>query len=120
MLTDGSEALDGDASAVERHAKFGRCDFTGHGDAETRGADLVEWDAADRAGQAHGAPDLVLDPGHTLLVGAHVGTRDVLGEAADCMGERSDQLLLLFRAGGRVGADPRLSAAVRQTGRGVL
>ena len=46
------------------------------GQAESGCADLVERDAADLARQSDRAADLVLDPGHGRLVGAHVRARE--------------------------------------------
>ena len=55
--------------------------------------ELVERDAAECARQPDGAPDLVADPGHALLVGAHVGAEDVVLAIAQCARHRANELL---------------------------
>jgi len=58
-------------------------------------ADHIERDAAQRFREAHGATDLVVDPGHAFLVGSHVRTEDVILVMRECAGERTDQPFLL-------------------------
>jgi hypothetical protein len=67
-----------------------------------------------------GAADLVLDPGHAFLVGAHVGAEDVAGLAGQRRGEGAQQALLVCLGHLRVAEDHRLAAAVAEPRRRVL
>ncbi len=115
-----AEALDHHASPVEGDPDVGRGDLRRVPQAEARRAELVEGNPADLAGQAHGAADLVLHPGHAALVGAHVGPEDVVALAAQGVGESAHQLLLALARGGGIAVEHRLPAAVGESGRGVL
>jgi len=54
----------------------------------TRRTDFIEWNSTDLGRQADGAPDLVFDPGHAALIGAHVRPGNVFDELADGARER--------------------------------
>jgi hypothetical protein len=79
----------------------------------SRGADFVQRDTAEFPRQACAAAALILYECHRGLIGAHVGTRDVVGDAPDALCERADPLLLEVRIHQRVAEDHRLRAAVR-------
>src|SRR6516162_1757997 len=120
VLADRTKALDHDPRAFEGHLDV----LSGHLDrtdeTKTRGADLVQWDAADLAREPHGAARLVLDPTHRQLVGSHIGAWDVVGEIFDRPGEGPDQPLLLLKSHFGVSKDHRFAAAVRQTRGSIL
>jgi hypothetical protein len=87
---------------------------------EAGGADLVQRDPPHLGGQADGAADLVLNPGHAPLVGAHVGARDVVGDLPETAGEGADQPLLLPGGHPRIAEDHGLAATVGEAGGRVL
>jgi hypothetical protein len=120
VLAHRAEAFDRHPRPGEGDPGLGRRDLGRDGDAPAGGADLVERDAAEHAREADGPIDLVLDPGHAALVGAHVGARNVFGERADRAREGADQALLVRRRPAGVGDDAGLAPAVWQAGRRVL
>ncbi len=120
VLADGTEALDRHPGALEIHPYLGPRHVDRRGEAEAGGADLVQRDAAELPRQAHRAADLVVDPAHRSLVGAHVGARNVVDEVGDRRREGADQLLLLPRVHLRVTVDHRFAAAMAEAGGGVL
>ena len=95
-------------------------DLGADGDAEPSRADLVERDATNLSRQPDGAADLIGHPCHAALVGAHVGSGDVVLKTANGVAETADQLLFFGLGHGRVAEDDRFAAAVRERRRGVL
>jgi len=95
---------DVDAATITA-AGVSRRHLRGMAEAEAGGAELVERDAAELARQADRAADLVVHPGHARLVGAEVGAEDVVGGAAQCRREGTDQPLVSLAGNQPTGRD---------------
>ncbi len=78
VLAHGTEALDDDSSPVHIEVTVLKGNFCGVTEAPPRRPDLVEGDSTEVAGQPHHPTDLILHPGHALLIGAHVRSEYIL------------------------------------------
>ena len=94
VFADSAEPLHGDPRSFQVEADKFACHIDAGGEAEARCADLIERNSAESAGQTDGSADFVLDPGHALLVRAHVRPGDVVGDIANGAGKGADHLLL--------------------------
>ena len=88
MFSDRAKPLDGDPRSFQLQLDGLRSHVDGGGEAVTGGAQLIQRDAAQLPRQTRSAADLVFYPAHGQLVGAHVGTRNVIAEACNGAGKR--------------------------------
>ena len=120
MLSDCSKALHDHPRALQ----FEFNELTRHVDtcreAVAGRADVVEWNAAYRAGQSHGAAGFILNPAHAELIRSHVRARNVVRNVPDGARKGAYHLLLSIIRHSRVVEDHRFAPAMRQPGRGVL
>ncbi len=112
---------------LHRHARAGKFEIEvrqrgldGYDQAEAGGAKFIQRNATQFARQPDGAADLVFDAGHGELIGAHVGTEDVILDIAERTGEGADAYLFVSRRHRRVGAQHGFAAAMRQAGRRIF
>jgi hypothetical protein len=120
VAADGAEALYDEPRAVERDPAERSGHLGGMAEPEARRPDLVQRDATERPRQADHSANLVANPGHALLVGAHVGGEDVVVDAAQRLRHGANQRFLAFPGEARIRPDDCLAAAVGQAGSGVL
>ena len=120
MPADGAEPLDDHARLLQREVAVPQRHLGGIEQAPAGGADLIEWDTSHLPRQGDHPPDLVLDPGHAFLVGAHVRGEDIVLLGAQGLGEGPDQHLLARLVHLWVAEEHGLAAAVGEPGRRVL
>ena len=117
---DRAEALEGDPGAAQWQAQVLRRGVGGLGDAVAGDTELVVGDAAEMFGGADGGAavaQLVLDDGGVALGQAHVESHHVL--AGHLVGQRAGEGAQhrLLVAGGGIGDDAGLGAAVEEVDR---
>ncbi len=117
---DGTETLHHDAGAGELEVTMSQCDLGDMTQTPTGGTDLIERDASDGARQAHGAADLIVHPSHAFLIGTHIGTKNIFPYILQSASECPDPRLLVALHHLRITVAHGLTAAVAQSGRGVL
>ncbi len=83
-------------------------------------AQLIQGNAADLAGKTYRAADLVIHPGHALLIGAHVRAKDILVDIGKGARHGPDEFLLAGLVHFRIAEQDRFTAAVPQAGRRVF
>jgi hypothetical protein len=120
VLAHGTEALDHHAGALELEIAVAHRDVGTIAEPPARGADLVQGNTAHFPRQTDDAVDLVLDPGHALLVRAHVRGQYVLLDVPKRAGQSAYDAFLLIRRHLGIAEDDYLAAAVGEAGGGVL
>ena len=87
MLAYCTEALYCHTSAGKRETRVLQGNLRGVSQSPASRADLVQRDSSKFSWQSDGAPDLVVNPGHALLVSAHVRSDEVIVLVGQCAGK---------------------------------